>query len=102
MYSLPSTSKMCEPCPCAMNSGLPPTLRKARTGELTPPGINSCARWKKASDLVVDFINSVTVRERKEPAESRLQPGLAAPLSHQPAQSEIHAEIEDAAIQIFQ
>src|SRR5579883_21440 len=50
MYSLPSTSKMWEPSPRAMNGGLPPTLRKARTGELTPPGINCRARSKSASD----------------------------------------------------
>ena len=36
---LPSTSKMREPSPRAMNSGVPPTPRKARTGELTPPGM---------------------------------------------------------------
>ena len=51
MYSLPSTSKRCEPSPRAMNSGLPPTLRNARTGEFTPPGIISWARRKSASDF---------------------------------------------------
>ena len=51
MYSLPSTSKMCEPSPRAMKGGLPPTLRKARTGELTPPGMISCALRKSSSDL---------------------------------------------------
>ena len=28
-----------------MNSGVPPTERNARTGELTPAGMTSCARW---------------------------------------------------------
>src|SRR5947209_8917012 len=34
-----------------MKGGVPPTLRNARTGELTPPGISVCARAKSASDL---------------------------------------------------
>src|ERR1700687_4583010 len=33
-----------------MKGGVPPTLRKARTGEFTPPGINFWARANKASD----------------------------------------------------
>src|SRR5579885_3476467 len=36
-----------------MNSGPPPTLRNARTGELTPPGISFCARANSASYLRV-------------------------------------------------
>ena len=47
MYELPSTSKMREPSPRAMNRGVPPTPRKARTGEFTPPGMTSCARANK-------------------------------------------------------
>ncbi len=46
MYSRPSASKMWEPAPPAMNSGVPPTPFHARTGLLTPPGIFACARWK--------------------------------------------------------
>jgi hypothetical protein len=34
------------PLPEAMNRGVPPTDPKARTGELTPPGITSRARSK--------------------------------------------------------
>src|SRR6266699_2484165 len=34
-----------------MKRGCPPTLRKARTGELTPPGMISTARRKRDSDL---------------------------------------------------
>src|SRR5690606_30297054 len=30
-----------------MNSGVPPTLLKARTGELTPPGMTGCASAKR-------------------------------------------------------
>jgi hypothetical protein len=36
-----------------MNTGLPPTLLKARTGELTPPGIESCARSNNLSLFTV-------------------------------------------------
>src|SRR2546422_622278 len=50
MYSLPSASQMWPPWPRWMNSGLPPTARKARTGELTPPGMTFCARLKSSSE----------------------------------------------------
>src|SRR6185503_11075074 len=39
------------PSALLMNKGVPPTPRKARTGELTPPGINSWARAKRRADL---------------------------------------------------
>src|SRR2546425_6742059 len=32
-----------------MKRGVPPTARKARTGEFTPPGITRCARAKSSS-----------------------------------------------------
>jgi hypothetical protein len=35
-----------------MKMGLPPTDLKARTGELTPPGINFFAFSKSSADLV--------------------------------------------------
>ena len=38
-----------------MNTGVPPTPLKARTGEFTPPGITSCAREKSAVDFVMIF-----------------------------------------------
>src|SRR2546426_7299398 len=44
MYWLPSASQRWEPCPRTMNGGSPPTARKARTGEFTPPGIICSAR----------------------------------------------------------
>src|SRR5437868_15210394 len=43
---------MREPCAISMNGGTPPTPRNARTGEFTPPGITSCARWKSVSDCL--------------------------------------------------
>src|SRR5439155_9602468 len=43
---------MREPCACSMKGGVPPTARKARTGEFTPPGMISCARWKSCSDCL--------------------------------------------------
>src|SRR3990172_675072 len=36
-----------------MNSGCPPTARKARTGESTPPGSKFCASSKREMDLVM-------------------------------------------------
>src|SRR5258708_13174426 len=52
MYWRLSTSKMREPCAVSMNRGVPPTALNARTGEFTPPGMTSCARWKRASDCL--------------------------------------------------
>src|SRR5512146_2808516 len=37
-----------------MNSGVPPTARNARTGELTPPGMARRARSNSAMDWVGD------------------------------------------------
>ena len=37
-----------------MKRGVPPTALKARTGELTPPGMGPCARSNSVSDLVID------------------------------------------------
>src|SRR5712692_106455 len=42
-----------------MKRGCPPTLRKARTGELTPPGMISTARRKRASDREMFIRRSV-------------------------------------------
>src|SRR4051812_16849055 len=51
MYCLPSTSQIWAPCARSTKNGSPLTLRKARTGEFTPPGMrflaaenNSCER----------------------------------------------------------
>src|SRR5215212_2332100 len=52
MYCRLSASKMREPCPCSMKGGVPPTPLNARTGELTPPGMTSCARWKRESEFL--------------------------------------------------
>ncbi len=53
MNSLPSASQMREPCPRAMKGGVPPTLRYARTGEFTPPGIDCCARSKSFFEILL-------------------------------------------------
>ena len=50
MYELPSTSMSREPSPRAMNLGVPPTPRNARTGEFTPPGVTFWARAKSCSE----------------------------------------------------
>src|SRR5215472_9050571 len=39
MYSRPSASQMRLPSPRSIRRGTPPTARKARTGEFTPPGM---------------------------------------------------------------
>jgi hypothetical protein len=36
-----------------MNGGVPPTALKARTGELTPPGMSFLAFAKAASELAI-------------------------------------------------
>src|SRR6202795_1284644 len=48
MYSRPSSSVTRAPRPWRMKSGVPPTARKARTGELTPPGMTCCERSNSA------------------------------------------------------
>jgi hypothetical protein len=53
MYSLPSASQMWEPFPRTMWSGSPPTERKARTGEFTPPGMSCSARLCSLRDCSV-------------------------------------------------
>src|SRR6478735_7013028 len=44
----------------AMKRGVPPTARKARTGELTPPGITRCARSN--SSALVDTARASDAR----------------------------------------
>src|SRR5438067_12362007 len=51
MYELPSSSWRCAFSPLAMKSGSPPTPRKARTGEFTPPGNNDFARSNSRLDF---------------------------------------------------
>src|SRR5687767_6161766 len=48
-YSLPSASVRYAPLAETMNRGVPPTEPKARTGELTPPGMSWRARSKSSS-----------------------------------------------------
>src|SRR5262252_8761894 len=43
---------MCDPAARETKNGSPPTLRKARTGELTPPGMNLLASANK-EELVI-------------------------------------------------
>src|SRR6266436_9542035 len=53
MYSFPSTSQIRAPSPRATKNGALPTLRNARTGEFTPPGIRFCARAKNSEECDV-------------------------------------------------
>ncbi len=81
MYSLPSTSMMRDPLPRAMNGGVPPTLRKARTGELTPPGMTLRAAANRASE-----------RERLT--------GVFT--CDQFAEEEVHHDLAEGAVQVFE
>src|SRR3569623_285624 len=54
MYCLPSSSKRYAPSPRLKNSGAPPTPRKARTGELTPPGMWRWACRNKSCERVME------------------------------------------------
>src|SRR3984893_1928690 len=60
MYSFPSTSQIFAPSARSTKNGSPPTLRKARTGGLTPPGILFCAA-----------LNSLDEREPIESSKRR-------------------------------
>src|SRR5437870_10943051 len=53
MYSFPSTSQIRTPSPRATKKGSPPTLRNARTGELTPPGMRFLASAKSLDEREV-------------------------------------------------
>src|SRR5579863_6852588 len=88
MYSFPSTSKRWLPSPWATKTGWPPTLLKARTGELTPPGIISCARRNSSCDF--EWFIAMCLAEGS-------CPGFAA---HLPAESQAHADFVKAAVEI--
>src|SRR5690349_20662337 len=47
---LPSSSMTCAPDALLKNTGVPPTLRNARTGLDTPAGMSASAREKSAAD----------------------------------------------------
>src|SRR6185312_3788639 len=51
MYSFSSASQSLGPRARTINGGSPPTARKARTGELTPPGKSFSARSCRSRDF---------------------------------------------------
>lgn len=53
MKVFPSTSVTVAPFALAMKSGVPPTDRKARTGEFTPPGMIFVAARNSFRDFLV-------------------------------------------------
>src|SRR5690242_7014573 len=53
MYYVPSTSQMREPRARSTKNGSLPTLRSARTGEFTPPGIRFRARLNSSDETEV-------------------------------------------------
>jgi hypothetical protein len=58
---LPSTSLTRAPDAEAAKNGTPPTARKLRTGELTPPGMCAKASANNASDLARDLMRRGTM-----------------------------------------
>ncbi len=54
-YSRPSASVRYGPVPDTMKRGVPPTARKARTGEFTPPGVTRDARSKSDCDTGASY-----------------------------------------------
>ena len=86
-YSRPSTSVRYGPRPLAMKRGVPPTARKARTGELTPPGVTARARSRRAADagatLAVDALDALDALVAVRLAWG-VGSGLTPPLSDTP------------------
>src|SRR6185437_5874887 len=62
IYIWSSTSVIVAPEASLINNGVPPTPRNARTGELTPPGINSRAWPKSFSDLLCCRLDCISRR----------------------------------------
>src|ERR1700693_1236268 len=79
MYWLPSASHICAPSPRTMNGGSPPTARKARTGEFTPPGNTASARrwssrdlsWGRDIDPIITSARRYTTLHASLPSERR-------------------------------
>src|SRR5712664_3058686 len=69
MYSLPSTSQTRAPRAFSTKNGCPPTARKARTGEFTPPGMY-CNAWVNSfSDRECGIMSeSASLGKNEEPA----------------------------------
>ena|SRR6266496_1019441 len=81
MYLFPSTSQTRAPSERATKNGSPPTLRNARTGELTPPGMRCCARVKSSDDREFKKKRSTLNVQRSTPKSeklSRLSPRRAS------------------------
>ena len=62
MSSSPSTVVSLAPSALAVKNGLPPTERKALTGEFTPPGMHRMARAKSSEDADVMIVERVVKR----------------------------------------
>src|SRR3954471_25030601 len=77
MYWLSSTSQTVAPRPRAMNRGVPPTARKARTGESTPPGRSVSASAKSAAEVLVNKASLLAQPARhsfREVGERQIRP----------------------------
>src|SRR5712691_4376761 len=67
MYSFPSTSQILPPAARSTKKGSPPTLRSARTGELTPPGMHLCALAKSLDEREVIGTQKTSNAQRSTP-----------------------------------
>src|SRR5947199_7129746 len=64
MHSLPSTSQIRAPAARSTKNGWPPTALKARTGELTPPGIRRRASANNCSERLPEVIGGLLLVEK--------------------------------------
>src|ERR1700733_15146496 len=90
---------MREPRPDSMKSGVPPTPRKARTGEFTPPGITFWARANRASDLAVFMTRPVIMGRSGSNARGF---GNHANFWNHTIEEEMHDGFVDAAVEAAQ
>src|SRR5713226_4264273 len=94
MYLFWSASQRWDPCPRTKNGGSPPTEPKARTGELTPPGIICSARFcnlREASTLrAMDAVDRALINIAARGAAAYDEPRGTANLSRAWNSPEIH------------
>src|SRR4051812_34466838 len=103
MYSLPSSSYRRDPLPRRMNRGVPPTLRNARTGEFTPPGMRNFARSNSSSDLDGFFTGDHPVQEEvhhdlmKRSIQVAQEPGFQSGVGLRSGEEVLHQPVEPRA-----
>src|SRR5437016_3872584 len=91
MYSFPSTSQILPPAARSTKKGSPPTLRSARTGELTPPGTHLCASAKSLDEREVIGTQKTSNAQRSTPNIQFRSPCIMNPSAIWPAKPRIEA-----------